>query len=175
MRLPAVALIVVCVALGCAGLAKAAETKGGSEKPMPGYEEVVRRLRNAIEHEMQAKKLPAFSIALVDGEQLAWAAGFGHQDAARQTPATADTAYRVGSVSKLFTDIAIMQLVEQDKLDLDAPITKYLPDFAPQNSREGKITLRQLMGHRSGLVREPPVGHYTSILMSRRWRRRSPA
>ena len=51
-----------------------------------------------------------------------------------------------------------MQLVEEKKLDLDAPVTKYLPDFKP-SSRLGKaITLRQLMAHRSGLVREPPVG-----------------
>src|SRR5262249_7717790 len=65
-----------------------------------------------------------------------------------------------GSVSKLFTDIAVMQLVEQGKLDLDAPVTKYLPDFKPKNPFDIPITLRQLMTHRSGLVRESPVGNY---------------
>ncbi len=75
-------------------------------------------------------------------------------------PATADTVYRVGSVSKLFTDLAIMQLVERGVLDLDAPITKYLPDFKPGNPYDKPITLRQMMAHRSGLVREPPVGNY---------------
>ena len=49
----------------------------------------------------------------------------------RRRPATAETVYRVGSVSKLFTDVAVMQLVEQGELDLDAPVTKYLPDFKP--------------------------------------------
>src|SRR5690606_14327966 len=44
--------------------------------------------------------------------------------------------------------------------DIDAPVTKYLPDFHPKNSFEKEITLRQLMSHRSGLVREPPVGNY---------------
>src|SRR5207248_9383296 len=63
-------------------------------------------------------------------------------------------------VSKLFTDVAIMQFVEQGKLDLDAPVTKYLPDFKPKNPFDKPITLRQLMTHRSGLVRESPVGHY---------------
>jgi D-alanyl-D-alanine dipeptidase/CubicO group peptidase (beta-lactamase class C family) len=63
-------------------------------------------------------------------------------------------------VSKLFTDLAVMQLVEQGRLDLDAPVSRYLPEFAPQNPFPVAITLRQLMAHRSGLVREPPVGHY---------------
>src|SRR6185437_14088377 len=70
------------------------------------------------------------------------------------------TIYRVGSVSKLFTDFAVMQLVERGVLDLDAPITKYLPDFKPGNPFDKPITLRQMMAHRSGLVREPPAGNY---------------
>src|SRR6185369_3958903 len=86
--------------------------------------------------------------------------GFGFADPVKKIPATAETVYRVGSVSKLFTDIAIMQLVEQGKLDLDAPVTRYLSDFKPRNTFGKSITLRQLMSHRSGLVREPPVGHY---------------
>jgi hypothetical protein len=73
-------------------------------------------------------------------------------DPARKLPATAETVYRVGSVSKLFTDIGIMQLVERGELDLDAPITKYLPDFDPQNPFGAPITLRELMTHRAGLV-----------------------
>jgi CubicO group peptidase (beta-lactamase class C family)/D-alanyl-D-alanine dipeptidase len=132
----------------------------GHDTIMAGYETVVERLRGAIEHEMDAKQLPAISIALVDGEHLIWAAGFGHQDAARKTPATADTIYRVGSVSKLFTDIAVMQLVERGELELDEPVTKYLPDSAPSNPHEKPMTLRQLISHRSGLVRESPVGNY---------------
>jgi D-alanyl-D-alanine dipeptidase/CubicO group peptidase (beta-lactamase class C family) len=63
-------------------------------------------------------------------------------------------------VSKLFTDIAVMQKVESGELNLDAPIQKYLPDFNPQNPFDVPITLRQLMSHRSGLVRESPVGNY---------------
>jgi CubicO group peptidase (beta-lactamase class C family) len=86
--------------------------------------------------------------------------GFGFADPKRKIPATAETIYRVGSVSKLFTDIAVMQLVEQGKLDLDAPVTRYLQDFRPRNAFGRNVTLRQLMSHRSGLVREPPVGNY---------------
>src|SRR5206468_9757572 len=86
---------------------------------------------------------------------------FGFQDRDKKTPATAETIYRVGSVSKLFTDVAVMQLVEEGKLDLDAPVTTYIPDFKPVPKPEHKpITLRMLMSHRSGLIREPPVGNY---------------
>ncbi|MDQ3253743.1 MAG: beta-lactamase family protein, partial [Acidobacteriota bacterium] len=117
-------------------------------------------LERFITHEMADKDLPALSIALVDDQQIVWAKGFGFADPKSKTPATAETVYRVGSVSKLFTDIAVMQLVEQGKLDLDAPVTRYLPNFRPRNSFGKPVTLRQLMSHRSGLVREPPVGHY---------------
>ena len=128
--------------------------------PVRGYEEIVERLRAAVTYECEAKELPAFSIALVEKERTIWAAGFGFQDADRKQPATAATVYRVGSVSKLFTDIAVMQLVEQGQLDLDVPVSQYLPSFQPENTFDVPITLRQIMSHRSGLVREPPVGHY---------------
>src|SRR5439155_6025057 len=74
--------------------------------------------------------------------------------------ATAHTVYGVGSVSKLFTDLAVLQLVEQGRLDLDAPVTTYLPAFRPKNPFGKPVTLRQLMAHRAGLVREPPAGNY---------------
>ena len=124
------------------------------------YQAAIDRLSAAVQYEVEAKGLPALSIAVVDGDQVVWAQGFGFQDAAQQTPASEHTVYRVGSVSKLFTDMAVMQLVEQGKLDLDAPVKDYLPDFQPQSSEATQITLRRLMTHRSGLVRESPIGNY---------------
>ncbi len=128
--------------------------------PPKKYVAAVHALEQFIAREVADKHLPALSIALVDDQRIVWARGFGFADPAAKVPATADTVYRVGSVSKLFTDIAVMQLVEQGKLDLDVPVTRYLPDFKPANPFGRPITLRQLMSHRSGLVREPPVGHY---------------
>jgi serine beta-lactamase-like protein LACTB len=128
--------------------------------PAKKYEAIVRALEPFIAHEVEDKKLPALSIALVDDQHIVWARGFGFADPKAKKPATVETVYRVGSVSKLFTDIAVMRLVEQGKLDIDAPVTKYVPDFKPENPFEKPITLRQLMAHRSGLVREPPVGNY---------------
>jgi CubicO group peptidase (beta-lactamase class C family)/D-alanyl-D-alanine dipeptidase len=121
---------------------------------------VIEELERVIEHEMEDKQLPALSIALVDDQKTVWAKAFGLANPEKKIPATVETVYRVGSVSKLFTDIGIMQLVERGEIDLDAPVTRYLPDFQPRNPFDKPITLRQLMSHRSGLVREPPVGHY---------------
>ena len=124
------------------------------------YQEAAAALARMIQVEMANQSLPAVSIALVDDRQVVWAQGFGFADPKQKVPATAETIYRVGSVSKLFTDTALMQMVEKQQVDLDAPVKRYLPDFNPANPFGKPITLRELMSHRSGLVREPLVGNY---------------
>lgn len=124
------------------------------------YGRAVEELSSYIASELADKAIPGLSIALVDGSNVVWSCGFGTADPDAGLPASAETLYRVGSVSKLFTDIAVMQLVERGQLDLDQPVRNYLPEFRPDNPFGKEITLRQLMSHRSGLVREPPVGHY---------------
>ncbi len=127
----------------------------------PGkYRATVEMLDALIRREMADKDLPGISIALVDDQKIVWQQGYGFSDPKAKTPINADTVFRVGSVSKLFTDIAVMRLVEQGKLNLDAPVINYLPDFKPRNSFGKAITLRQLMSHQAGLVREPSVGSY---------------
>ena len=128
--------------------------------PRTDYAPLANTLESLIRQEMADKDLPAFSIALVDGNEVVWAQGFGYQDPEHKIPATAHTVYRVGSVSKLFTDIGIMQMVEAGRINLDTPVSQYIPDFHPQNPFPNPITLRELMSHRSGLLREPPVGNY---------------
>jgi CubicO group peptidase (beta-lactamase class C family)/D-alanyl-D-alanine dipeptidase len=128
--------------------------------PLAGYEAVAERVEQLVCDELTDKRLPAVSIALVDDQRIVWAAGFGVADPLSRTPATAETVYRVGSVSKLFADLALMQLVEDGRIDLDLPVSWYFADFHPNNPFGKPITLRQMMSHRSGLVREPPVGHY---------------
>ncbi len=133
----------------------APEPKPGVVGPLGGRDAVAVEVSALVRSEMEAKRIPAMAVALTDGARVVWARGFGEARPGR--PADADTLFRVGSVSKLFTDIAVMGLVEAGELDLDASVRDALPDFAPG---DGAITLRQLMAHRSGLVREPPVGNY---------------
>jgi CubicO group peptidase (beta-lactamase class C family)/D-alanyl-D-alanine dipeptidase len=128
--------------------------------PTPKYQAVALALEAFVKREMADKEIPAISIALVDDQTIVWARGFGLAQPKAGTPATAQTVYRIGSVSKLFTDLAIMQQVEQGKLDLDAPVSRYLPNFKPRNPSGKSVTLRHLMTHRSGLVDMPPVGNY---------------
>ena len=118
------------------------------------------RIAEVAATEIADKHVPSIAVALVDRSGVIWSGAWGSSDAARTRPATTADVYRAGSVSKLFTDIAVMKLVEQGKLDLDAPVTRYLPEFAPRNPFGDAITLRQLMTHRSGLVREAPRGNY---------------
>ena len=113
-----------------------------------------------IAHEMADKGIPAVSVALIDDQTVVWARGFGLARRRDSLPATAETVYRVGSVSKVFTAIAVMQLVERGIVALDSPVTHYLPEFRPASSWYQPITVRHLLSHRAGLVREPPVGGY---------------
>jgi CubicO group peptidase (beta-lactamase class C family)/D-alanyl-D-alanine dipeptidase len=124
------------------------------------YQPLLEALRQWLPQEIAAKGIPALSWALVDDQQVICAEGCGFADSVQKTSATGDTVYRVGSVSKPVTALLLMMLVEQGLIDLDAPVQKYLPDFQPKNMTGKAITLRQMLAHRSGLVREAPVGNY---------------
>ena len=138
----------------------ACENRPGHIRASGEHGKVASKVTDAINYEMNDKELNAVSIVLVDDQEILWARGYGYEDLEKQSKADAYTMYRVGSVSKLFTDIGIMQLVEKGEVDLDAPITDYLSEFRPRNRFHKDITLRQLMSHRSGLLREPLVGNY---------------
>ena len=124
-------------------------------------------LRAYAERQREQMGIPGVWIALLEvdpetGTEHLWADHLGepvHSDPSRHRQQVVAT-HRVASISKLLTDTAAMALVEQGALDLDEPIQTYLPDFAPEDPYGVPITLRLLMGHRAGLVREPPVGHY---------------
>ncbi|MGH7467218.1 MAG: serine hydrolase [Longimicrobiales bacterium] len=147
----------------CLALALALPASVGAQATIPvdaRYRTAAADLEQFIQEQLREHGIPAISIALVDDQRVVWARGFGYQKLRDSIPATAETVHRVGSVSKLFTDIGVMQLVERGQLSLDVPIQRYLPLFAPANPHGRAITLRQLMSHRSGLLREPPVGNY---------------
>lgn len=125
---------------------------------------VQRQLARFIDHEMKANAVMGLSIALVDDQQVIWAHGAGWADAAAQRPAGPDTLYRMGSVSKLLTDTAAMQLVAQQRLVLDAPIQQALPSFRIRSRwGEAPITARQLMTHHSGLPRDMLGGMWVDL------------
>ena len=97
------------------------------------YQAAIRKFEDAIRAELSRGLISGLSVTWVDDQQIVYANGFGFADKARRHPAKPDTIYRCGSISKLFTAVAAMQLVEQGKLDLDQPVTDFAPDFRVAN------------------------------------------
>lgn len=117
-------------------------------------------IRAMIAREMRANDLPGFALALVRPGTDPWFHAAGTADPATSAPASAATVWRAGSISKLLTALAVMRLVEAGRLDLDRPVEAYLPEFRIENPFGEPVTLRRLLSHTSGLVREPPAGSY---------------
>ncbi len=90
------------------------------------------------------------SISLTDRRQTLFTAGVGYADLAARSPALTGTTFQIGSIGKSFTALALLQLVQAGRLDLNAPISTHLPWFALP-SRFGPITLRHLLSHTAGL------------------------
>ena len=126
----------------------------------PEYADAAKALDKFIETEMKAKEIPGLAIALVDGDRIVWAKGFGVANPQRKTPATAQTQFPLGSISKPITALIALLLAAEKKLDFDDPVTKHIPDFHPKNPSGTPVKLRHIVAHVSGIVREPPVGNY---------------
>src|SRR5690348_16047019 len=107
------------------------------------------QLEKFIFEKMALTKLPSVSMALIKGDDVVWSRGFGYRDVERGLPATDRTLYGIGSVTKSFTCLALMQLAEQGKLSLDDPIDKYMPfDIHPGGET---IRIKHFMSHSSGI------------------------
>jgi CubicO group peptidase (beta-lactamase class C family) len=98
--------------------------------------------------EIDQKKVASYAVAVVKDGRIVLARGYGFADLENEVPATAETVYRLGSITKQFTAMAIMLLVEDGKLSVDDELTKFLPDY-PIGER--KITIRHLLNHTAGL------------------------
>ena len=147
----------LCVAAGLTGCASAPPAPQPVERgDIAG---VQRQLLALIAHERTAGHIASMSIALVDDQRVVWSYGAGFADAERQVPATADTLYRMGSISKLFTNAAAMQLVAEGRLSLDEPVSRILPWWRIGGERpEMPVTLRGLMTHHAGIPRDIAAG-----------------
>lgn len=120
----------------------------------PGdYAPLRRYLTAFIQREMRRSEIVGLSIAVVDGQETVWSRGFGYADRENGRRATADTVYRVGSISKLFTATAVMQLAERGRLDIDRPLQEILPEFSVRSRFPDAppVTVRSLLTHHSGL------------------------
>lgn len=107
-----------------------------------------------IDSVLKAWKVPGIGLAIVKGDQVLMIKGYGYKDLEQKVPVTKDTKFAIGSVSKSFTVTAMASQASDGKLDWDAPVRRYLPDFMmfdPMATE--RMTPRDLVIHRSGLPR----------------------
>lgn len=130
--------------------------------------ETNKSILNSIENELEAKLKKdlagdtldgSISIGIVHKDQIIWSKAFGYSNKENKTTADTFTIYRIASLTKPFTAVAMMQLVEKGVLKLDDPVEIYLPEIKNLNgySETHKITFFQLATHTSGLEREPSL------------------
>jgi len=99
---------------------------------------------------MKKDHIPGLSLAVVRNGRVAYAKGFGARNLKANLPATPDTLYEIGSVTKSFTALAVMQLQAQRKLNVGDPVGKYVPEFK-LGSESNPIRIRHLLSHSSGV------------------------
>jgi CubicO group peptidase (beta-lactamase class C family) len=134
----------------------------------------IEKIETAIAAWMAQHKAPALSIAIVTDNQMSFSKGYGVADIENNVAARSDTAYRLASIAKSMTAIAVMQLVERGKIDLNAPINKYCAAYPEKQAlkdapdKQFSITVRQLIVHQSGVRHNKPeevltTKHYNNI------------
>lgn len=109
---------------------------------------LARRLDELVEQARSQHQIPSLSVAVVVNGTRVYAKGFGTASITESKPVTAQTQYRLASVSKAFTAVAILKLAEQGKLELERPARDYCPELKLLN---GAPTVRHLLAHQSGL------------------------
>jgi len=105
---------------------------------------------------IQYDRIPGLAVGIVHNGKLVYQQGFGYADVESKISVTPKSCFRIASISKTFTAVSIMQLVEQGKINLDDRVQKYLPWFKAQtkDSDSSNITIRQVLSHTAGLFRD---------------------
>jgi len=129
----------------------------------PRFVQSIGLLEAWIDAKLAYDKIPGISLGFVVDQDLVWSKGYGYADLQRKAPATPKTLYSICSISKLFTSIAVMQLRDEGKLQLDDPIAKHLPWFTmkPFDPDSPPVTIRGLLTHSAGIPREADQPYWT--------------
>ncbi|MHC1718637.1 MAG: serine hydrolase domain-containing protein [Acidaminococcaceae bacterium] len=130
------------------------------EQPLPlpdlrrgDYKALERYASDLIMDEMDRNNIVGLSAAIIVDDRIVWSNGYGYADKETNKLATPDTVYRVGSISKIPNAIAVLKFKAAGKVDLEAPITSYIPELTVKSrfATEPGFTPQQLMTHHSGL------------------------
>jgi CubicO group peptidase (beta-lactamase class C family) len=113
----------------------------------PAYNEQIQASSKKLEILLDSLNVPSVSIAIGVDNKIVWSEAIGYADLNNKVNATPKTTYRIGSTSKAVTSVAIMKLVQQNKLNLDQPVASILPEYP---HKEWEFTTRQLLSHTAG-------------------------
>ena len=144
----AVLLLFACVLASASRVNAQAATATAAIQEKPASYAAARDHARSIAKEWLSRGIPGFSVTVARDGKIIYSEGFGYADLEEKAAAWPTTKFRIGSISKPLTAVALVKLAEQGKLDLDAPIQKYVPTFPDKGST---ITLRMLAGHIAGI------------------------
>lgn len=123
----------------------------------PASDRYKQQLEPQLQQMVREQNIPGLALGVIENGRLAYAGGFGVMKIGEPQPITPETLFHMASITKPFVATSVMQLWEQGKVDLDAPVTRYVPYFRLHDSRYSQITVRQMLSHISGM---PDVEDY---------------
>ena len=124
---------------------------------MTSLERAFEEMDRYLSHRMSEVNMPGLVLGVTDREKVLRVASFGYADLAAGKPIEPGLVFEIGSIGKSFTNVALMQLYDEGRLDLHAPVSNYLPWFEVQSDHE-PITTHHLMSHTSGLPSGNDIG-----------------
>ena len=169
-------LVVLILLFG--NVLSAAEQAPATPELSPEIRALVERLDAQVAREVAKDSVGGITVGVVSGARLVWTKSYGWADGEKKIPATSETVYRIGSITKEVTALMLLQLVQDGKVHFSDPVEKYFPEI---NKVQGRfpgappITLIQLATHTSGLDREPenketyvkgPVAEWEKVLIA---------
>lgn len=141
-----------------ASLPALAQRQPPTPPPQASQQTIAQRFDLLIEQGLKEDPMPGVAIGIVQHGKLVYSRGFGIQKLGSPDQAiTPQTLFHMASITKTFVATGVMQLWEQGKVDLDAPVTNYVPYFRIDDPRYTRITVRQMLSHSSGM---PDVEDY---------------
>ncbi|HEY0174130.1 MAG TPA: serine hydrolase [Pyrinomonadaceae bacterium] len=143
LRPKRVLVLAAAAALLCAPLRQGSRAQTPQPQAADAYAERLRAFEEFVAAAMKRDRIPGMTIGF-SVDDYTWVRGFGYADLENKVPAGAESAYRLASITKSMTGEAVVQLAERGKLDLDAEIQTYVPDYPKQ---KWPVTVRNLLTH----------------------------
>jgi CubicO group peptidase (beta-lactamase class C family) len=149
-----------------------------AQQPAAHLQQAIDRIDAMTAAEQAKDNVGSVTVGIVHGPQLIWTRSYGHADGERKIPATKDTVYRIGSITKQFTGLMLLQLVQDGTVRLSDPVERYLPEIDKVSGRASTappVTLVQFATMTAGMGREPanlskylvgPVAQWEQVMIA---------